>query len=195
MIVKNAEFLISAVGSNQWPVDGQPEILLCGRSNVGKSSFINALCNRNKLAYTSSTPGMTRMLNFYSVNNALRFVDAPGYGFQKKAKSGYTEFDKIMTEYFEKRENLKCCVLLVDCRREPNQDDLDMLEFIQHHHLPILVVMTKCDKLSYSQTLQARRALAKALQVPETNLQPFSALKKQGVNEVWGMIEKTLKTA
>ena len=192
MIVKTSEFLISAVKETQWPKDGLPEVLLLGRSNVGKSSFINTMVNRKNLAYTSSTPGMTRMLNFYDVNHEMRFVDAPGYGFQKKAKSGYEEFERLMQEYFAKRENLKVAVLLLDVRREPNEDDALMLEFIQHYHIPCLIILTKCDKLSNNQIANQKKVIAEALSFSKDSFCLFSSLNKTGKEEAWKAIEQYL---
>lgn len=192
MIVKTSEFLISAVKEAQWPKDGLPEVLLLGRSNVGKSSFINTMVNRKNLAYTSSTPGMTRMLNFYDVNHEMRFVDAPGYGFQKKAKSGYEEFERLMQEYFAKRENLKVAVLLLDVRREPNEDDALMLEFIQHYHIPCLIILTKCDKLSNNQIAKQKKVIAEALSFSKDSFCLFSSLNKTGKEEAWKAIEQYL---
>lgn len=192
MIVKTSEFLISAVKEAQWPKDGLPEVLLLGRSNVGKSSFINTMVNRKNLAYTSSTPGMTRMLNFYDVNHEMRFVDAPGYGFQKKAKSGYEEFERLMQEYFAKRENLKVAVLLLDVRREPNEDDALMLEFIQHYHIPCLIILTKCDKLSNNQIANQKKVIAEALSFSKDSFCLFSSLNKTGKEEAWKAIEQYL---
>ena len=190
MIVMKAEFIISAVGSSQWPKDDLKEVLLCGRSNVGKSSFINTMVNRKNLAYTSSTPGMTRMLNFYDINHQLRFVDAPGYGFQKKARSGYEQFDQLMNAYFSERENLKLCILLLDARREPNADDKSMLEFIQHHHYPCLIVMTKCDKLSNNQIAKQMKVISEATGISKDNMIRFSSLNRTGVEEAWQAIEQ-----
>lgn len=192
MIVKTSEFLISAVKEAQWPKDGLPEVLLLGRSNVGKSSFINTMVNRKNLAYTSSTPGMTRMLNFYDVNHEIRFVDAPGYGFQKKARSGYEEFERLMQEYFAKRENLKVAVLLLDVRREPNEDDALMLEFIQHYHIPCLIILTKCDKLSNNQIAKQKKVIAEALSFSKDSFCLFSSLNKTGREEAWKAIEEYL---
>ncbi len=192
MIVKTSEFLLSAVKEAQWPKDDLPEVLLLGRSNVGKSSFINTMVNRKNLAYTSSTPGMTRMLNFYDVNHELRFVDAPGYGFQKKAKSGYEEFGRLMDEYFEKRGNLKVAVQLLDVRREPNEDDRLMLEYIQHHRIPCIIVLTKCDKLSNNQIAKQKKLIAESLQFSKDSFYLFSALNKSGTEEVWTVLEKYL---
>lgn len=192
MIVKTSEFLISAVKEAQWPKDGLPEVLLLGRSNVGKSSFINTMVNRKNLAYTSSTPGMTRMLNFYDVNHEIRFVDAPGYGFQKKARSGYEEFERLMQEYFAKRENLKVAVLLLDVRREPNEDDALMLEFIQHYHIPCLIILTKCDKLSNNQIAKQKKIIAEALSFSKDSFCLFSSLNKTGREEAWKAIEQYL---
>ena len=189
MKVNQAKFVISAADESQWPSDGLSEIVLCGRSNVGKSSFINTMINRKNLAYTSSTPGMTRTLNFYDLDHKLRFVDAPGYGYQKKAKSGYEAFSRIMSAYFSKRSNLKLCILLLDVRREPNADDKSMLEFIQQNHMPCLIVLTKCDKLSNNQIAKQMKVISESLDISKDVMIRFSALNKTGVEEAWQRIE------
>lgn len=122
----------------------------------------------------------------------MRFVDAPGYGFQKKAKSGYEEFERLMQEYFAKRENLKVAVLLLDVRREPNEDDALMLEFIQHYHIPCLIILTKCDKLSNNQIAKQKKVIAEALSFSKDSFCLFSSLNKTGREEAWKAIEQYL---
>ncbi len=192
MGVTKAQFLVSAANQSQWPDSNRAEILLCGRSNVGKSSFINALCNRKSLAYTSSTPGMTRLLNFYEINDSWMFVDAPGYGFQQKKRENYEAFDALMSDYFSRRKQLCLCLLLLDSRREPNQDDLDMLRYIQANHHACIAVLTKCDKLSNNELAKQKRIIAQKLDLPLSELYATSALKKSGFEEVYARMEKEI---
>jgi len=193
MIVKQAEFLISAVKEEQWPANELDEIILCGRSNVGKSSFINAMVNRKSLAYTGQKPGMTRLLNFYEINKTFRFVDAPGYGYQQKEVSSYQAFDQIISTYLEKRKNLRLCLILLDIRRIPNEDDMSMITYCRYHHLPILFILTKADKLSRSQQIKQRKEISEVLEVPAEDLLLISAEKKTGLEDVWTQIEKYIQ--
>ena len=145
---KNAEFITSAVSKKQWLNDDKLEFCLLGRSNVGKSTFINFLTNRNKLAKVSSAPGKTRMLNFFSINNnSFRIVDAPGYGFSRISNDIKVSFYKLMEEYLVQRENLVFVALLLDLRRVPNSDDIDIYNFLKFHKIKVIVIGTKLDKL------------------------------------------------
>ena len=148
MIIKNAEFVISAVGPKQYPTDGLPEIALAGRSNVGKSSMVNKFVNRKNLARTSSKPGKTQTLNYYRVNNdAFYFVDLPGYGFAQVSQAEKDKWAKFIDAYLTKRENLCGVIQLVDLRHPPSKDDINMYEWLMHMHKDVLVVATKCDKI------------------------------------------------
>ena len=145
--IKKAEYILSAAWKSQWPEESFPEMCLAGRSNVGKSSFINAMLSRNGLAKVSSTPGKTRTLNFFNVNDALYFVDVPGYGYAKVANNVTKQFGKTMDEYISERQTLRGFILLVDYRHKPTKDDVMMYEFVKHHGVPVIVVATKEDKL------------------------------------------------
>src|SRR5699024_1726452 len=152
MKITNAEFLISAVSSAQYPKTGYPEIALAGRSNVGKSSFINRLIGRKNLVRTSSKPGKTRTLNYYTINDAFYFVDVPGYGYAKVSKVEREKWGKMMEEYFQQRELLEAVVLVVDGRHKPTADDVQMVEFIRHLDIPLIVVRSE----EHTSELQSR---------------------------------------
>src|SRR5699024_2321059 len=147
MKITSAEFLISAVGPKQYPDNGFPEIALAGRSNVGKSSFINRLIARKNLVRTSSKPGKTRTLNYYTINQSFYFVDVPGYGYAKVSKVEREKWGKMMEEYFQTREVLQAVVLVVDGRHKPTRDDIQMIEYITHLDIPLIVICTKMDKI------------------------------------------------
>src|SRR5699024_5845673 len=163
MEVHNAEITISAVSPSQYPSDQLPEIALAGRSNVGKSSFVNTLINRKSLARTSSKPGKTRTINFYKIENTFYFVDVPGYGYAKVSKTEREKWGGMMSAYFTKREELKMTVLLLNFRHPPSNEDQQMLEFLLYHELPVLIVATKCDKVKRSRHQQHLKQLADGL--------------------------------
>ena len=143
MKVHEAEIVISAVSPAQYPDTPLPEIALAGRSNVGKSSFINTLINRKNLARTSSKPGKTQTLNFYLIENTLHFVDVPGYGYAKVSKTERAKWGKMIETYLEQREQLRAVVSLVDLRHAPSQEDVQMYEFLKYYEIPVIVVATK----------------------------------------------------
>ena len=160
--IKKAEYVLSAAWKSQWPEESFPEMCLAGRSNVGKSSFINAMLNHNGLAKVSGTPGKTRTLNFFNVNDALYFVDVPGYGYAKVNDSITKQFGKTMDEYITLRSTLRGFILLVDYRHKPTKDDVLMYEFVKHH-----------DTLGFH---------------PEDKFVRFSSLRKKGIEEAWNFI-------
>ena len=147
MKVHNVEMVISAVRPNQYPEDGYPEFALAGRSNVGKSSFINKMIGRKSLARISSKPGKTQTLNFYKIEEQLFFVDVPGYGYAKVSKSEREAWGKMIEEYFTSREILKAVVQIVDLRHEPTDDDCMMYDFLKHYNIPCIIIATKADKV------------------------------------------------
>lgn len=147
MKVTKSEIVISAVKPEQYPEGGLPEIALAGRSNVGKSSFINSLINRKNLARTSSKPGKTQTLNFYIINDELHFVDVPGYGFAKVSKSEREAWGRMIETYITTREELKAVVQIVDLRHAPSNDDVQMYEFLKYYGIPVIVIATKADKI------------------------------------------------
>ncbi|AUJ26113.1 MULTISPECIES: ribosome biogenesis GTP-binding protein YihA/YsxC [Virgibacillus] len=194
MKVTKAEIVISAVSEKQYPNDQLPEIALAGRSNVGKSSFINTLINRKNLARTSSKPGKTQTLNFYLINNAFYFVDVPGYGYAKVSKKERQKWGKMMEEYFEKRHSLKAVLLITDIRHEPTVDDLQMYDFLKYYELPVLIIATKLDKVSKNKRSQHVKRTEKAFQVEAGDLVlPFSAETGEGKEEAWSMIRQYME--
>lgn len=193
MKVTNAEIVISAVSKKQYPNDQLPEIALAGRSNVGKSSFINMLINRKNLARTSSKPGKTQTLNFYRINDAFYFVDVPGYGYAKVSKTEREKWGKMMEEYFQTRETLKAVFLITDIRHEPTRDDIQMYEFLKHFDLPVVVIATKLDKIPKGKRAQHIKRTLNTLQIDKGDLVlPFSSETGEGKDEAWGILKKYL---
>ena len=185
MIVKDADLDVIATRRSQYPDDGKPEFLLVGRSNVGKSSFINTILSRNNLAYTSSKPGKTQTLNFYLVNNAFYLIDVPGYGYANVDKKTQAKFGMMIEEYLEKRDQLKRVFMLIDFRHPPTEDDLLMYNFLKYYNLPVTVVATKADKVSGSRKEKMLRDTLKKLDlVMGDDLVVFSSVSKLGVKEI-----------
>ena len=177
---------MSAVNKSQYPAEGIPEIALAGRSNVGKSSIINTLLNRRNFARNSQTPGKTRTINFYLINNEFYFVDLPGYGYAKIAKSEKEKWGGIMERYLESRQELCSIFLLVDIRHEPTADDKLMYEWIKHFGYNCVVIATKADKISRGQYQKHISIIRKKLQMESSEkVIPVSSLKKTGVEELW----------
>jgi GTP-binding protein len=190
MKVTSSEIVISAVRPEQYPDLDLPEIALAGRSNVGKSSFINKLLNRKNLARTSSKPGKTQTLNFYIINEVLHFVDVPGYGYAKVSKSERDAWGKMIETYFTKRRQLCAAVLLVDLRHAPSKDDVMMYEFLKHHDIPTIVVATKADKIPKGKWQKHMKVVRETLDKdPNDPLICFSSETGQGKVEAWSAIE------
>lgn len=193
MEVKNSS--LAAVGTNfsQYPQDGRPEIAFAGKSNVGKSTLINAMLGRRALARTSSQPGKTRTINFYDVNGVMYAVDLPGYGYAKAPKTEIARWSKMIEEYLQKREELKAIILLVDIRHEPGKNDVMMYEWLKHYGYDIIIAATKSDKLNRSQIPKQLSVIRKTLGLgAEDVLIPFSGEKKTGVDELWAEMERFL---
>ena len=189
MKIRSSEIIMSAVNKSQYPDEGIPEIALVGRSNVGKSSTVNTLLNRRNFARTSQTPGKTRTINFYLINKEFNFVDLPGYGYAKIAKSEKEKWGGIMERYLQDREELCAIFLLVDIRHEPTADDKLMYEWIKHFGYNCVVIATKADKISRGQYQKHISIIRKKLQMEkEEKVIPISSLKKTGVEEVWNEI-------
>ena len=190
MLIKEANLDIIATRRSQYPDNGRPEFLLVGRSNVGKSSFINTILNRKNLAYTSSKPGKTQTLNFYGVNDSFYLIDVPGYGFANVDKNTQAKFGMMIEEYLEKREQLKRVFMLVDFRHKPTEDDLLMYNFLKYYNLPVTVIATKADKISGSKKEKNLKTLLNDLDlVIGDDLVVFSSVTKLGVKEVLNKIE------
>ena len=189
MKIRSSEIEVSAIRKEQYPKEGLPEIALVGRSNVGKSSATNALLNRRNFARTSQTPGKTRTINFYKINNEFYFVDLPGYGYAKVSKSEKDKWGVIMERYLQDREELCAIFLLVDIRHEPTNDDVMMYEWIKHFGYNCVVIATKADKISRGQYQKHFSIIRKKLQLEkDEKIIPISSLKKTGVEEVWDEI-------
>jgi GTP-binding protein len=189
MSARQAEFLIGAASLAQLPRGGLPEVALAGRSNVGKSSLLNRLTGRRSLARTSKTPGKTRELNLYRIDEKLIIVDLPGYGFAKVPKAVKRAWGDLVESYVQEREVLRGIVHLVDLRHPPTPGDVQMQEWIRHHGVPTLIAATKADKIARTKRAQAVRTIEQILTPPpQTPVVPFSAVTGEGVREVWGWV-------
>lgn len=185
MEIKKAEFIISAVKKHQYPTDDRPEIAFVGRSNVGKSSLINSLTNRRKLVKVSGTPGKTRQINFFLINENMYFVDLPGYGYAKVSKKEKENWGYIMEQYLVNREPLKKIVLLVDSRHKPTKDDIDMYNWIKYYNYEVMVVGTKLDKLKRNEISKNKKIIRDTLKMDkDEELLFFSSLTKEGKEQV-----------
>lgn len=197
MIINQSEFSVSAVKASQYPEGSLDEIALAGRSNVGKSSFINTLLQRKNLARTSSSPGKTQTLNFYRVDSDqvdFYLVDVPGYGYAKVSKKQREEFGEMIQDYLETRAYLKGLILLIDGRHEPTADDIAMYDYAQYLNLPILLVATKMDKIKKNAFNKTEAAFRKHLNLNKDNVTflPFSSVTKLNVDQVKDWIQARL---
>lgn len=184
--INYAEITISAVSPSQYPEDGLTEIVLAGRSNVGKSSFINTMVNRKKLARTSGQPGKTRTLNFFNIEKELFFVDVPGYGYAKVSNAEQEKWGRMMTEYFATREELALGILLVDFRHEPSDLDVQMYDLYKYYNIPVLVIGTKADKIKKSKYNKHEGIIKRTLRFePEDKFFTFSSFSREGRDEIW----------
>ena len=190
MIIKNPQFEISAVRPAQYPKNDLPQIVLVGKSNVGKSSFINTMLNRKKLARPSSEPGKTRQINFYNVNDSFYFVDLPGYGYSKLSKEEQVNMGRFIEDYLEKCQNISLIVLLLDIRHNPTADDVHMLNYIKKTNLPFILVANKADKIAVTKVDNELNKIKEFLGISFTTLLPFSAERKIYSEAVWDEIEK-----
>ncbi|MFJ8245700.1 ribosome biogenesis GTP-binding protein YihA/YsxC [Peribacillus asahii] len=191
MKVTSADIVISAVKPDQYPSEPIPEFALAGRSNVGKSSFINKMINRKNLARTSSKPGKTQTLNFYIINDALHFVDVPGYGYAKVSKSERAAWGKMIETYFTSREQLRAAILIVDLRHPPTKDDISMYEFLKHYELPCIVIATKADKIPKGKWQKHLKVTRETLGLAkEDELMLFSSETGEGKEKIWGLLKK-----
>lgn len=189
MIIKNSEFITSAVSPNQYPTDDRIEIAFVGRSNAGKSSLINTITNRRKLAKTSSTPGKTRLINFFLINDEFYFVDLPGYGFAKVSKKEQEKWGHMMEKYLIDRVQLKRIALLVDSRHKPTKDDVLMYQWIKHYGYEVVIVATKSDKLKRSEYQKNKKVILETLNpAEEDKFIFFSSLSKEGKEELLDVI-------
>lgn len=190
MIITDANLDVMATRRSQYPEGERPEFLLVGRSNVGKSSFINTVLGRKNLAYTSATPGKTQTLNFYGVNNSFYLIDVPGYGYASVDKKTQAKFGMMIEEYLEKRKQLKRVFMLVDFRHKPTEDDLLMYNFLKYYNLPVTVVATKADKVGGSKKQKNLKVILDTMDlVVGDDLVVFSSVTKLGLKEVLDKIE------
>ncbi|MDQ0232796.1 ribosome biogenesis GTP-binding protein YihA/YsxC [Metabacillus malikii] len=189
MKVTSSEIVISAVKPAQYPEGNLPEIALAGRSNVGKSSFINKMLGRKSLARTSSKPGKTQTLNFFIINEILHFVDVPGYGYAKVSKKEREAWGKMIETYITTRDQLRAVVLLIDVRHPPTKDDVLMYDFLKHYDIPTIIVATKADKIPKSKWQKHIKVIKDTLQLEASDsLVLFSSETGQGKNEAWRII-------
>ena len=193
MIIKNAEFTISATNPKQYPKDDLPQIVLVGKSNVGKSSFINTMVNRKKLARTSSEPGKTRLINFYKVNNEFYFVDLPGYGFSKMSKAQQVEVGNFIEEYLQKSPNIALILFLVDIRHNPTSNDKLMYDYIISQNLPCIIIANKADKIAVTKVNDSVKNIQDRLNpLHDLMFMPFSSERKIYSEDLWNEIANTL---
>lgn len=191
MIVKNPKFEISAVGPKQYPKNGLPEIVLVGKSNVGKSSFINTMINRKKLARTSSAPGKTRQINFYNIDDTFYFVDLPGYGYSKMSKKEQEQVGHFIEEYLAKRQEIALIIFLIDIRHNPTDNDRLMYRYIISSGFPCLILANKADKIAVTKVDGVVKDLQKQLNpIGDITTLPFSSERKIYLEKVWEEIQK-----
>ena len=194
MIIRNPKFEISVMNVKQYPTNGLPEVVLAGKSNVGKSSFINTMLNRKSLARTSSEPGKTRQLNFYNIDDTFYFVDLPGYGYSKMSKVEQDKVAKAIETYLSKRKEIRIIVQLIDIRHKPGQNDKLMYDFIRKTNLPHLLIASKADKVPVTKIDNYLNVIREELDIPnETLLIPFSSEKKIYTEDVWNVLEYYIK--
>ena len=193
MKIKSVDLTVSAIRRSQYPTDNKPEYMLVGRSNVGKSSFINTIINRKNFARTSSRPGKTQTINFYNVNDEFYLVDVPGYGFAKVSKTKRKKFGLMIEDYLINRKNLRCVFLLIDFRHRPTNDDILMYNFLKYYKIPVTIVATKVDKIGITARQKQRNMILNDLDlVVGDEFVTFSSITKDGKEEVHKKIERMM---
>lgn len=195
MIIKSAEIVMSAVNKDQYPKDDKSIIAFAGRSNVGKSSLINSILNRKSLARVSSSPGKTRTINYYLINEKFYLVDLPGYGYAKMSKNEVKNFDQMMGSFFQYSDNLKSLFLLLDCRHEPKKTDIHMYDFCKYYDIDMEIILTKSDKISRNKYPKVFKTVRETIDL-ESNIKMYmhSSLKKEGTDQILELIEKIIHT-
>ncbi len=194
MNINNAKFEISVMNKSQYPKGKMPEIVLAGKSNVGKSSFINSMVNRKSLARTSSAPGKTRQLNFYNIDDHFYFVDLPGYGYSEMSKSEQEKVATSVNSYLKNRQNINLIILLVDIRHKPTQNDITMMDYIKSTGRRYIVITSKADKIAKTKVKSYVDDIAKALDVQEDLIFPYSSETKAYVENIWEVINESLNS-
>lgn len=189
ILIKDAKFVVSAADKKGFLKPDKPMIAVCGKSNVGKSSFINMLANKNKLARTSGDPGRTRLVNYFDFGEFL-LADLPGYGFARVSKAEKDKWGKMLDDFFAEKQNIAHVFALADIRHEPTRDDLVMIDYLYYERIPFTVVATKSDKLAKTRVKDAVRRIAAAFKTGEGNVLPVSAVTKKGKDEVLSLVEK-----
>ena len=191
MLVKNPKFEISAVGPKQYPATNLPEVVLVGKSNVGKSSFVNTMINRKKLARTSSEPGKTRQINFYNIDESFYFVDLPGYGYSKMSKKEQEQVGKFIEQYLFNRKEISLIIFLIDIRHSPTANDKLMYNYVISSGLPFIILANKADKIAITKVDDAVSELQKQINpIGDITTLPFSSERKIYKDEVWKIIEQ-----
>lgn len=193
MIIQSANFITSAPALASCPDSDWPEIAFAGRSNVGKSSLINTLLNRKGLVRTSSTPGRTQMLNFFAINEKLHFVDLPGYGFARAPRAVRERWQPMIRGYLAGRANLKAVIWLLDARREPSDEDLHFLDWLEEAERPTIPVVTKVDKLSRNELTRQLATISRVTGLEREVFTTFSAVTREGCTELWERIEEAIR--
>ena len=193
MIIKNPRFEVSAVKESQYPKNGLPEVVLVGKSNVGKSSFVNTMINRRKLARTSSEPGKTRQLNFYNMDDKFYFVDLPGYGYSKMSKQEQVKVGEFIESYLKHRKEICLIIFLVDIRHDPTSNDFLMYDYVIRSGLPCIIVANKADKIAKTKVDDYVKNIQKQLNpIGDITTLPFSSERKIYSDEVWNIMLETL---
>ncbi len=192
MIIKTVDFIKSAVKPSQYPEYDFPEIAFAGRSNVGKSSLINTLIQRKDMVKTSSKPGCTQLINFFLINENLSFVDLPGYGYAKVSKKIRSQWQPMVNLYLSVRKSLLGLILLIDIRRDPEKEEFDMMEWLEAHEIPYLVVLTKSDKLSKTEQQKRLLSICSQMNREKNNVILFSTRTKMGRDTILGEIENLM---
>jgi GTP-binding protein len=193
MKISSANYVVGGTNSENFPISDKPEFLLCGRSNVGKSTFINTIFNNSKLAKTSSKPGKTQVLNWFDINDTFYIVDAPGYGYAKVSKKQREEFGVMIEDYIVNRPNLREVVMLIDMRHKPTEDDVLMSNFLRYYDIPVTYILTKEDKVKRNDVKKQISLIKKTLDiVDETKIIPFSSEKKLNIDKIFDVFESYL---
>lgn len=193
MLIKNPRFEISAVSKKQYPKGNLPEIVLVGKSNVGKSSFVNTMTNRKSLARTSNVPGKTRQINFYNMDDKFYFVDLPGYGYSKMSKEEKVFSGNYIEKYLAEGQNVTLIILLLDIRHKPTEDDMLMYDYILKSNLPFIVLTNKADKIAVTKVDSEVERIKQTLGISYSTILPFSSERKIYIEKVWEEIEKYVK--